>query len=324
MSQTQFTHADSQALFLEAKKLRLKRRFGQNFLVDPKVPAAIVKGMDLSEQDTVVEIGPGAGALTEHLLSQAGRVFSVELERDMIAHLGRKFAPGKHPFADQFFLIPCDILKFDPTPFLEKGDLKAPFPIVGNIPYNITTPILFYLCGEVHQKEHPWRQWVKHITLMIQQEVAERIVAKPGGKAYNHLSIAVQVWFEARIILTVPRQSFSPAPKVTSSVIQLIPRKEPLVDIKNGEHFSKLIRGAFGQRRKTLKNALLGAQFIPAHLLDTMVSNANAVLEANLPDVPLVLLTDRAERISIEAFAALANAYTDLTSQGSNAQDPVQ
>ena len=324
MSQTQFTHADSQALFLEAKKLRLKRRFGQNFLVDPKVPAAIVKGMDLSEQDTVVEIGPGAGALTEHLLSQAGHVFSVELERDMISHLGRKFAPGKHPFADKFFLIPCDILKFDPTPFLEKGDLKAPFPIVGNIPYNITTPILFYLCGEVQQKEHPWRQWVKHITLMIQQEVAERIVAKPGGKAYNHLSIAIQVWFEARIILTVPRQSFSPAPKVTSSVIQLIPRKEPLVDIKNGEHFSKLIRGAFGQRRKTLKNALLGAQFLSAPLLETMVSNANATLEAKSPDVAPVLLTDRAERISIEAFAALSNAYTDLTSQGSNAQDPVQ
>ncbi|MEB3286842.1 MAG: 16S rRNA (adenine(1518)-N(6)/adenine(1519)-N(6))-dimethyltransferase RsmA [Vampirovibrionales bacterium] len=306
--------SDSKTLLLEAKRLRAKRRFGQNFLINPEIPKAIVSAMHLDPNDTVVEIGPGAGTLTEHLLYQAGHVFAVEMERDIVRTLEAKYNPSKHPLGEKLSVIVGDFLRFDPNTLIQTGQLTPPFPVVGNIPYNITTPILFHLCGEVHQSSHPWRQWVRHITLMIQKEVADRVVAAPGGKAYNHLSIAIQLWFDARLVLNVPPQSFYPAPKVNSAVVQLMPRLAPLYPIDDYGHFARLIRCAFAQRRKTIRNSLLGSGFAPADILDRMFETANDTMAKNKNHLTLSLAS-RAETISIEGFAELANAYSQINSK---------
>ena len=291
--------SDDAALLVEAKRLRAKKRFSQNFLVDESVLSRIVSALDLKPGETVLEIGPGPGFLTQFLMPGAADVAAVEVERSMCMHLRRKFSAAKN-----FTLYEEDILKFS----FDK--IKSPqLKIVGNLPYSITSPILFHLIGELDDLNYPLRKRATQITLMVQKEVAERITAKPGTKPYNHLSIALQYWCETRYEFTVPPQAFYPRPKVESAVISLFPRKTPLYEIEDLAFFARLVRCVFQYKRKTLKNALQHAglvspDLVKAGVLDTIFSESGIAPEA------------RAETLGIPQFGQLAHALRQHTRQG--------
>ncbi len=251
--------------------------------------------MHLGEEDTILEIGPGAGFLTERLVPKAGKVIAVELDRYMAEYMRRKFPIASNP---NFQVVEQDILKFDfdtvPVP---------KFKVVGNLPYQITSKIMFLLAGEIDQPVYPLRERISQLTVMVQKEVAERIAAEPGQRAYNPLSIALQFWFEPHLDFLVPARDFCPPPKVESAVVTLIPRPEPLVQVNDMALFGKLIKAAFSQKRKTIRNSLLGASFASGAVLDT-------VFEAVGVNPSL-----RAEAISIVTFGELANAFGANASQ---------
>lgn len=282
-------------LLAEARRLRLRKRFSQHFLINQQVVDNIAGLMQLGPEDTVVEIGPGAGFLTEKLVPDAGKVIAVELDRYMAEYMRRKFPTPQYP---HFTLVEQDILRFD------FNQVEAPkFKVVGNLPYQITSKIMFTLAGELDQLDYPLRKRITQLTVMVQKEVADRITASPGQRAYNPLSIALQFWFEPRFDFMVPARDFCPPPKVESAVVTLIPRTEPLVQVNDMRLFGKLIRAAFSQKRKTLRNALLGASFANAETMDK-------VFEAVGVNPGL-----RAEAISIVTFGELANAFGSNTSQ---------
>jgi 16S rRNA (adenine1518-N6/adenine1519-N6)-dimethyltransferase len=286
-------HRPDNRLFQEARQLRLKKRFSQNFLVNESVLRAIAERLHLSADEPVLEIGAGSGFLTEALLKTGATVTAVELDRAMCYYLRKKFANKPN-----FHLIEDDILRVN----LEMLDaaLKnsaAQIKIVGNLPYQITSKILFHLAGELHQADYPLRDRIRQLTVMVQKEVAERITASPGQRAYNPLSIALQLRFEAQLDVLVPARDFYPAPKVDSAVVTLTPRTEPLVEIHDLTLFSKLIRIAFAQKRKTVRNALLNGSFASATVLDR-------IFEATGVDSGL-----RAEALSIVTFGELSNAF---------------
>lgn len=274
-----------------ARHLRLKKRFSQNFLVDESVLNRIVDCVDPSPADHVVEIGAGAGFLTERLLPRAGYLTAVELERRMVAYLTEKFqgVPG-------LTLVAEDILRFN------FDTIAAPsFKVVGNLPYAITSKILFRLAGELEQTDYPLRQRIESCVLMVQKEVGERIAAEPGTKAYNALSIGLQFWFETRLAFVVPANAFYPAPKVTSAVVVLTPRAQPAASVQDLRLFSRLVHAAFSHRRKTLWNSLKSASFgNPDHV------------EAALTAVGLDKVC-RADTLSIQTFADLSHAYQRLS-----------
>ncbi len=274
-------------LLEEARRLRLKKRFSQNFLVNSDALQRIAVLMQPSEGDTLVEIGPGSGFLTEQLLQAGCPLIAVELERRMCEYLRAKFAGQPH-----FQLVEQDVLRFD------FEALDAPrFKVVGNLPYAITSKILFRLAGELDQTDYPLRQRVSQITVMVQKEVAERITAKPGQRAYNPLSIALQFWFDAVYEFTVPAASFYPPPKVESAVLTLRPLPMPRVEVQDMRLLGRLVRTAFAQKRKTLRNALLNGSFASADILDRIMHETG--INPGL----------RAEALSIEEFGKLANAF---------------
>lgn len=280
-------------LLAEARHLRLKKRFAQHFLIDEAVLDRIVATVDPQADETILEIGPGSGFLTEKLLSRSPSVIAVELERHIAGYLRRKFET-----APNLQIVESDILKFD------FNAMEAPtFKVVGNLPYNISAPILFMLAGELDRPDHPLRRRIEKATLMVQREVGERICASPGSKAFNALSVSIQYWFETELNFTVPSKAFYPPPKVESAVVTLTPRKEPLVPVKDLAIFARLVKAAFGQRRKTLKNAL--SAFAEPPVLDKILTSVEA---AHGPVRGL-----RAEALSIEAMGALADAYVEHT-----------
>lgn len=282
-------------LIEEARRLRLKKSFSQNFLVDEGVLDKIVSTFDVQPGDHVLEIGPGAGFLTKRLLDAGAQVTAVELDRDMCWTLTGKW--HDHP---RFTLVQQDILKFSMLEYLESRPEGAPVKVLGNLPYNITSPILFYLLGELAAEAPPIRWRIPTIGVMVQKEVGQRITARPGSKAYNPLSIAVQYWYDARMVLDIPSRSFYPAPKVDSAMVKITPRTEPLCPIQDIGRFDKLIRAAFSQRRKTLKNSLVGMGYCTAEALAQAVVELSAEFELD----PLA----RAEALSIEQLGALSNA----------------
>ncbi|HEY9745963.1 MAG TPA: 16S rRNA (adenine(1518)-N(6)/adenine(1519)-N(6))-dimethyltransferase RsmA [Oculatellaceae cyanobacterium] len=280
-------------LLEEARQLRLKKRFSQNFLVNETVLDRIADVQHLGERDTVLEIGAGAGFLTEKLLQRGGQVIAVEVDPRMCRYLRERFANRPN-----LRLVEQDILKFD------FNTIEAPrFHVVGNLPYQITSKILFLLAGELWQMDYPIRKRICQMTVMVQKEVAERIVAVPGQKAYNPLSIALQYWFEARLDFLVPSRDFFPPPKVESAVVTLTPRQAPLMEVKDPAVFSKLIRIAFAQKRKTVRNALLNGGFASATVLDRIFSLTG--IDPGL----------RAEALPIDAFGELSNAFGSDTCQ---------
>ncbi len=218
---------------------RARKRFGQNFLVDERIIQRIITTLSPAEGDNLVEIGPGRGALTGALLEGTGRLQVVELDRDLARWLEERFAdqPG-------FCVHSGDALKFDFAPLAAVGPLR----VVGNLPYNISTPLLFHLLK--------YAGLIKDMHFMLQKEVVDRLAAPPGSKDYGRLSVVVQYHCRVDSLFPVPPQSFRPAPRVDSAVVRLVPLREPVIRARDPAFFHQVVSIAFQQRRKTLRNSL--------------------------------------------------------------------
>lgn len=268
-----------------AKFFRTKKRLGQNFLVNPDVIADIIDFAKITKDDVVLEIGPGVGFVTEQLVKHAKKVIAVELDEEAIKELQKLEC-------DNLEIIHNDILKTDISELCEE-EIK----VVANIPYYITSPIIAHLLGEIDDLNNKNRGKIKDIILMVQEEVARRIVAteKSPSKQYGLLTILSQFWADCSIIRLVGRRSFYPAPKVNSALVSLKVRKEPLLKLSDYNHFRKTIKAAFSQRRKTLKNCLLGASFEREKVV-------NAIQELGLDE------NIRGEKLSVEQLGKLSES----------------
>lgn len=250
---------------------RARKRFGQNFLVDELVIENIISLLRLAPGDCVVEIGPGQGALTGHLLQRAGSLCAVELDTDLTEMLRQKFST-----TPAFSLYQGDALCFDFASLFKDRPLR----IVGNLPYNISTPLLFHLLT--------FAPLIQDMHFMLQKEVVSRLAASPGGKDYGRLSIMAQYHCQVDPLLLVSPQAFNPIPKVDSAIVRLTPRPNRQV-AHNPELLQLIVKTAFQQRRKTLRNAL---RQIPGNL------------DLGLLSVDLSL---RPESLSVEDFVQLSN-----------------
>jgi len=253
-----------------------RKRFGQNFLHDKMVIQRIVNSINPRQGDHIVEIGPGEGALTELVLDKIGAMDVVELDRDLIPLLKIRFVLQAGLTIHQ-----ADALKFNFCQ-LQKDEKKLR--IIGNLPYNISTPLLFHLFDNSH--------CIQDMHFMLQKEVVDRIVANPGDSAYGRLSIMLQYFCRAEYVFTVKPGAFRPAPKVDSAIVRLIPHDKPPVEIDNFDEFSKLVNFSFTQRRKTLRNILKGK------------------LDVEQIEALNIEPTIRPERLSLEDFAKLANSIS--------------
>ena len=215
---------------------KAKKQFGQNFLVDQTVIADIVRCIHPQMDDNMVEIGPGLGALTRPLLQHLHKLHVVEIDRDIIARLKTDYPQ------DTIVIHEGDALQFD------FATLDAPLRIVGNLPYNISSPLLFHFAAFAAR--------ITDMHFMLQNEVVERMVAAPSTPQYGRLSVMLQYRFEMEKLLDVPPQSFRPAPKVDSAIVRMIPLPADRIQVRNEGLFARAVAAAFGQRRKTLRNTL--------------------------------------------------------------------
>ncbi len=251
--------------------LRARKRFGQHFLRDPATTDAIIRAIAPAEDDVIVEIGPGQAVLTAPLAERARTLHAIEIDRDLAADLRLHFAANPGVIVHE-----CDALQ------IELSTLGTALRIVGNLPYNISTPLLFRLLDQRHL--------ITDMHLMLQKEVADRMAAKPGGKAFGRLSVMIGCHFEVHRLFDVGPDAFEPPPAVTSAFVRLTPLPEEFYRISDPHLFSTLVTAAFSQRRKTLRNAL-------RKLVD--------------PDTLAKAGVDpgaRAETVTIAQFTALANA----------------
>ncbi len=272
-----------------AKKFRTKKRLGQNFLLDPNIIEKIIDEASLSKDDVVLEIGPGIGFVTEKIARLAAKIFAVEIDEDAIEELEKlNFSNLK--------IINEDILKVAISELTNN-----PIKIIANIPYYITSPIIVHLLGEIDELEHSNRKMIKEIMLMVQYEVAQRIVANElsASKEYGLLSILVNYWAEPELIAKVPAKSFYPAPKVDSALIKLKVREKPAIDLKNPKLFRRVIQAGFRMRRKTIKNALVNSGF------------DNSVINESLSQAS-ISPTIRGEKLSMHDFERLARAIEEI------------
>jgi 16S rRNA (adenine1518-N6/adenine1519-N6)-dimethyltransferase len=257
---------------------RPRKRFGQHFLHDGMIIEKIIKVIRPSRSDAMLEIGPGLGVITRPLLACLDQLQVVELDRDLVVKLNDQF---QH--TDNLVIHAQDALKFDYCHIVDK-DKKLR--VVGNLPYNISTPLIFHLLSQIN--------CIEDMTFMLQKEVVDRITAKPGNKTYGRLSVMIQLHCETKKLFDVPANAFSPPPKVISSVIHIKPYKKMPWNIKNLDDFAKIVRFSFAQRRKTLRNSLKS------------LSDDLSWLEQTEIDLSL-----RPETLSVEAFSRLANAFTN-------------
>lgn len=219
-----------------------KKRFGQNFLVDERIISDIIAAIRPEPGDNMVEIGPGLGALTRPLLKILDHLHVVEIDRDIIARLERDY-PQDDPEA-KLVIHAGDALEFD------FATLPAPLRIVGNLPYNISSPLLFHFAA--------CAGCIRDMHFMLQNEVVERMVAGPSTPAYGRLSVMLQYRFRMEKLLDVPPESFRPVPRVDSAIVRMIPLPAGEIKVRNEKLFAAIVRTAFGQRRKTLRNTLRG------------------------------------------------------------------
>ena len=282
--------------FFALHHTRPKKQLGQNFLVNPEALEIILAAGELTDTDTVIEIGAGLGCLTDVLARRAKRVIAVEVDALLYKALAAQFSANAH-----VHLLNADILKLElnsllsdgtetvPNPFKTDGTETVPttFKVIANLPYSITTPILWKLL-DYHKQIHS-------CVLMTQKEVAERIVAEPGGKDYGALTIGVTYRTDATLIATLSPENFYPAPKVDSALLKLTMRQHPKVKVENEEFFFKVVRTAFRTRRKMLKNTLVRGRLAPAKVLAAAFEELGIAPER------------RAETLDITEFAALAN-----------------
>ncbi len=269
---------------MEKYGFRFSKSLGQNFLIDEHTVEYIVSGAEVTEDDYVLEIGPGIGVMTQAMALRAKKVVAIEIDRDLIPVLKETLEPH-----DNVEVIHADVLNLDLKALIKEkfGDKKPK--VIANLPYYVTTPIIMMFLEE----QIP----ISDIVVMIQKEVAERISAKPSTKAYGALSVATQYYSEPKIIAKVPRTVFMPQPNVDSIVIRMTIRENPPVSLDNPELFFKVVKAAFGQRRKTLHNALHAGGFGSNKEETAQMLNAGGIEPSR-----------RGETLSIEEFATLSNA----------------
>lgn len=250
-----------------------RKRFGQNFLVDEGIIRQIIRAIRPQDRDHLIEIGPGQGAITRSLVEASKTLDVIELDRDLIPMLKVQFErfPG-------FRIHEADALKFD---FATLQDEAEPLRVVGNLPYNISTPLIFHLLS--------YKNLFHDMHFMLQKEVVSRLAATPGDKLYGRLSVMAQYWCRIEAVFDVPPESFDPAPKVQSAIVRLIPHEELPCVARNQQHFAEVVKLAFQQRRKTLRNSL-----------------KECLKDCDETGIP-VDLSLRAERLSVEDFVSLSN-----------------
>ncbi|MBU0689151.1 MAG: 16S rRNA (adenine(1518)-N(6)/adenine(1519)-N(6))-dimethyltransferase RsmA [Gammaproteobacteria bacterium] len=248
---------------------KAKKQFGQNFLVDQNIIADIVRAIRPAADDNMVEIGPGLGAMTRPLMQHLNKLHVVEIDRDIIARLKTDYPQ------DKIVIHEGDALKFD------FATLGTPLRIVGNLPYNISSPLLFHFAK--------YAEGITDMHFMLQNEVVERMVAEPSTAAFGRLSVMLQYRFYMEKLLDVPPQSFRPAPKVDSAIVRMIPLPAAQITVKDEALYAKVVASAFGQRRKTLRNTLR----------DYLAEDDFAQLDIN-PQL-------RAENLGVAEFTRIAN-----------------
>ncbi|MGC9205959.1 MULTISPECIES: 16S rRNA (adenine(1518)-N(6)/adenine(1519)-N(6))-dimethyltransferase RsmA [Acidithiobacillus] len=257
-----------------------KKRFGQNFLVQPYIVERIMDAIRPDRQDVLLEIGPGPGALTQKLLQALDHLTVIELDRDMIPGLEALAIPG------QMTILQADALKVD---FARLGDSDKSLRVVGNLPYNVATPIIFHILESVER--------IQDMHFMLQKEVVERMVAAPGSKTYGRLSVMIQAWCEVESLFTVGPGNFFPAPKVDSAFMRLLPCKPVLLTDCLRPAFTRIVTSSFAQRRKTIANNLRG--IFSAEQLQSLDIDPSC----------------RAETLDQAAFFRLAEAFAEQGSQ---------
>jgi 16S rRNA (adenine1518-N6/adenine1519-N6)-dimethyltransferase len=250
-----------------------RKRFGQSFLVDPKYVARIVDAVAPRPADNLVEIGPGQAALTRPLIAEAGHLTAIEIDRDLAALLASEFAP------EALTLHVADALDFD------FGTLGPALRVVGNLPYNISTPLLFHIAQ--------FESTIADVHVMLQREVIARMTAQPATPDYGRLTVMLQARFRVTRLFTVPAGAFRPAPKVESAVARLVPLGASKPRIADAALFARIVAAAFGQRRKTLRNAL------------SALCDATALANAGIDPAA------RGEVLGVADFARLANALSE-------------
>ena len=282
--------------FFAFNHTRPKKQLGQNFLVNPEVLKIILEAGEVTDNDTVIEIGAGLGYLTDALARRAKQVIAVEVDELLFKGLAARFGAASEPKLNlrtstdsRVRLLNADILKLEFSSLLESDDPGnvVTTKVIANLPYNITTPILWKLLA--HEKK------IHSCVLMMQREVAERIVAGPGGKDYGALTIGVAYHAETTLIATLSPENFYPTPKVDSALLKLTIRDNPKVNVEDEELFFKIVRTGFRTRRKMLKNALVSGRFASRERLAAAFEALGIAPER------------RAETLDITEFAALAN-----------------
>jgi 16S rRNA (adenine1518-N6/adenine1519-N6)-dimethyltransferase len=252
---------------------RPRKRFGQNFLHDPGIIQRIVQSVALQPNDNLVEIGPGQGAITTELLPLVGHMHAIELDRDLVSPLAERCAS-----LGELKIHNCDALKFD---FTQLAEADRPLRVVGNLPYNISTPLLFHLLdqsGRIHDMH-----------FMLQKEVVDRMAAAPGSKTYGRLTVMLQARAEVTSLFNIGPGAFNPPPKVESAFVRLLPLKPRPYQIDDWSLFSRLVNQAFSQRRKTLRNSL------------SKTVTADTIAAAGIDP------GNRPEQLSVAQFVTLAN-----------------
>lgn len=261
-----------------------QKKFGQNFLIDANILENIVGAAEISKEDFVLEIGPGIGTMTQYLCEAAGQVVAVEIDKMLIPILQDTLSEY-----DNVEIINQDVLKVDIKSLAEEKNQGKPIKVVANLPYYITTPIIMGL----FESKVP----IESITIMVQKEVADRMQTGPGSKDYGALSLAVQYYADAKVMLNVSASCFMPRPNVDSAVIQLTRHRKAPVDVEDEKLMFQIIHASFNQRRKTLVNGLknsLELDFSKEEIL-------SAIQEIGKPD------TIRGEALTLEEFAMLSN-----------------
>ena len=266
-----------------------QKKFGQNFLIDSNVLESIIRGAEITKDDFVLEIGPGIGTMTQYLCEAARQVVAVEIDKMLIPILEDTLSEY-----DNVEVINQDVLKVDIKSLAEEKNNGKPIKVVANLPYYITTPIIMGL----FESGVP----IDSITIMVQKEVADRMQTGPGSKDYGALSLAVQYYATAKVILNVSATCFMPRPNVDSAVIKLTRHKDPTVNVADEKLMFKIIRASFNQRRKTLVNGLKNSP----ELSFSKEQIVKAIEKIGKPE------TIRGEALTLEEFAELANAFTEL------------
>ena len=260
--------------------IKPNKSLGQNFLINSEVVENIVQSSDITKDDMVIEIGPGLGVLTKYLLEKAKKVVCIELDTKMVKILQDRFSEY-----DNIEIINTDVLKINLNEIIEKnkGDIRK-VKVVANLPYYITTPIIMKLIED--------RLDIESITVMIQKEVADRLIEIPGGKNTGAITYTVYYYCTSKKIMEVPNTSFIPEPEVTSEIIKMDLRDKPVVDVENPQIMFRIIKSAFMQRRKTLLNALTNA-----NVFINKEQGINTLKELNLKE------NVRAEELTIQDFS---------------------